>query len=397
MRGYEILSSTWNQQLYLKRSKNTLPRSRPSFPGSRIYVIALRSVRKTTPLPRDRDQAHQSTPPSCARLIDPGNPGPVGGPSPPDPDLGGNPPGRAIRFADLVSGRNAVATANAVDGMPTGNEIYGPALTLPSGALQSFFSTLSGKSHANAIGALLGLGAQARNVPFSRLRTNLGAGMHPGSPTAAVGASDTAPPSSVLPADGSQPAWAELVENWQRLGATGDTSEVRMHTGGIFAGADGAIGCGWRLGSALGYTDSNLRTDGVDGETDISSYSAVVYGGKAFDAGAGKLNLLLGTVYTWHDIYGASTAQVFTELGWALKAGDALTLEPYGGLAWQSAQPCVPGKRRQRRAFGRQPEQPNHRQHAGPAGPPGSYVGRVPRQSQRRRRLAPCLRRRAPH
>ena len=236
--------------------------------------------------------------------------------------------------------------------MPTGNELYRHALTLPNGTPQSFFSALSGESHANAIGALQGLGGQARSVPFSHLRANLGAGLRAGSPTAAVGASDAAPPSSVLPTNGAQPAWAELVGNWQRLGATGDTSEVRMHTGGIFAGADGAIGRGWRLGGALGYTDSNLRTDGVDGKTDIASYTAVVYGGKAFDAGAGKLNLLLGGAYTWHDIhskrrvavggldqtlradYGASTAQVFTELGWALKAGDALTLEPYAGLAW---------------------------------------------------------------
>lgn len=277
---------------------------------------------------------------------------PGGDPSLPGPGSGGNPPARPIRFADLVSGRNAVAAANAVDGMPTGNEIYRHALTLPNGAPQSFFSALSGESHANAIGALQGLGGQARSVPFSHLRANLGAGMRAGSPTAAVGASDAAPPSSVLPTNGAQPAWAELVGNWQRLGATGDTSEVRMHTGGIFAGADGAIGRGWRLGGALGYTDSNLRTDGVDGKTDIASYSAVVYGGRAFDAGAGKLNLLLGGAYTWHDIhskrrvavggldqtlradYGASTAQVFTELGWALKAGDALTLEPYAGLAW---------------------------------------------------------------
>lgn len=283
---------------------------------------------------------------------DPGNPEPGGGPSLPGPDSGGNPPARPIRFADLVSGRNAVAAANAVDGMPTGNEIYRHALTLPNGAPQSFFSALSGASHANAIGALQGLGGQARSMAFSHLRANLGAGMGAGSPTAAMGASDAAPPSSALPASSAQPAWAELVGNWQRLGATSDTSEVRMHTGGLFAGADGAIGRGWRLGGALGYTDSNLRTDGVDGKTDISSYSAVVYGGKAFDAGAGKLNLLLGGAYTWHDIsskrrvavggldqtlradYGASTVQVFTELGWALKAGDAFTLEPYAGLAW---------------------------------------------------------------
>ncbi len=281
----------------------------------------------------------------------------AGSPEPSEPGGPATQPGpdnapRPIRFADLVSGGNAVATANAVDSMPAANEVYRHALSLPNGAPQSFFTALSGASHANAVGALQGLSGQARSLPFSHLRANLGAGMRAGSPTAAVGVSDAAPASSVLPASNAQPAWAELVGNWQRLGATGDTSEARMHTGGVFAGADGAIGAGWRLGGALGYTDSKVRTGGVDDKTDISSYSAIVYGGKAFDAGAGKLNLLLGAAYTWHDIdskrriavggldqtlradYGASTTQLFTELGYALPAGPSLTLEPYAGLAW---------------------------------------------------------------
>ena len=293
------------------------------------------------------------------QVVEPGNPGgpsqpvePVNPGAPSQPDSGGTPPSRPIRFADLVTGRNAVAAANAVDGMPAGNEVYRHALSLTNGGPQSFFTALSGESHANAIGALQGLSGQARSLPFSQLRANLGAGMRAGSPTAAAGASDAAPASSVLPTSNAQPAWAQLVGNWQRLGATGDTSEVRMHTGGLFAGADGAIGAGWRLGGALGYTDSNLRTEGVDDKTDISSYSAIIYGGKAFDAGAGKLNLLLGGAYTWHDInskrriaaggldqtlradYGASTTQLFTELGYAMAVGQSLTLEPYAGLAW---------------------------------------------------------------
>jgi outer membrane autotransporter protein len=236
--------------------------------------------------------------------------------------------------------------------MPADNEVYRHALSLPNGAPQSFFSALSGESHASAIGVLQGAGGQARSVPLSHLRANLGAGLRAGSPTASVGTSDAAPASSVLPTSAAQPAWAELVGNWQRLGASSETSEVRVHTGGVFAGADGAIGAGWRLGGALGYTDSNLRTDGVDGKTDISSYSAIVYGGKAFDVGAGKVNLLLGGSYTWHDInskrriavggldqtlradYGASTTQLFTELGYAIAVGQSLSVEPYAGLAW---------------------------------------------------------------
>lgn len=272
-----------------------------------------------------------------------------------DPDgniQGGSPSTRPIRFADLVAGKNAIATANAVNSMPASDEVYRYALTLPNDAPQSFFSTLSGEAHASAASALQGLSGQARSVPLTQLRANLGAGLRPGVPTAAAGISDAAPASATLPTSNARPAWAQLVGNWQRLGGTNDTVAARLHTGGVFAGADGATGSGWRLGGALGYTDSNLRTDGVDAKTDISSYSAIVYGGKAFDAGPGKLNLMLGAAYTWHDIstqrriavggldqtlradYGASTTQVFTELGWALPIGNALTVEPYAGLAW---------------------------------------------------------------
>lgn len=276
--------------------------------------------------------------------VDPGTPG--------QPIPGGDPSTRPIRFADLVSGRNPAAAANAIDGMPSTHEVYRHALNLPNGAPQSFFSALSGETHANAASAVQGLSSQTRSVPLAHLRANLGAGLSPGAPTAAAGMSDAAPAASTLPGSNARPAWAQLVGNWQRLGATADTAAVRLHTGGVFAGADGAAGNGWRLGGALGYTDSNLRTDGVDAKTDISSYSAIVYGGRAFDAGPGKLNLMLGAAYTWHDLstqrriavggldqtlradYGASTTQVFTELGWALPASATLTLEPYGGLAW---------------------------------------------------------------
>ncbi|MFY0477189.1 autotransporter family protein [Achromobacter marplatensis] len=263
-----------------------------------------------------------------------------------------DPATRPIRFADLVSTPNARATANAVDSMPIGNEVYRSALNLPVGAPPAFFSALSGEVHASTVSALRGIDSQTRNVPFAHLRASLGAGMRPGAPTAGAGLSDVAPAASTLPVFASQPAWAQLVGNWQRLGATSNTAAVRQHTGGVFVGADHAIGSGWRLGGALGYTDSDLRLDGVDAQTDVSSYSAVMYGGQSFQAGSGKLNLLLGGAYSWHDIgserriamggldqtltadYGASTTQLFSELGYAWQASAAFTLEPYAGVAW---------------------------------------------------------------
>lgn len=67
-------------------------------------------------------------------------------------------------------------------------------------------------------------------------------------------------------------------------------------------GADRSVGAGWRLGAALGYTSGTLMVDDRSSKSGIDSYSALLYGGKAFEVGIDHLNWLLGAAYTWHDI-----------------------------------------------------------------------------------------------
>ena len=98
-----------------------------------------------------------------------------------------------------------------------------------------------------------------------------------------------------------------------------------------------------------GYTSSRITVNDRSAKTDVDSYSAIIYGGKAFEAGAGKLNVSGGVAYTWHDVsskrninaagqlqalksdYSASTGQVFTEVGYAIPLNDRVTLEPFVG------------------------------------------------------------------
>jgi len=174
--------------------------------------------------------------------------------------------------------------------------------------------------------------------------------MRPGAPTAQAGGPL---PASSLPSSNAQPAWAELVGNWQTQKDNGNAAQVRQHTGGIFMGADHEVGqSGWRLGGAVGYTDSKVTVDDRASKADVSGYSATLYGGKSFEAGVGKLNFLAGAAYTWHDVsttryasvagvqekltsdYGASTAQLFTELGYSLPLTASTRIEPFVGFAW---------------------------------------------------------------
>lgn len=288
------------------------------------------------------------------RTVTPGGPEP-GGPEPGgDTEPGGptEPGGHIVRFADRVSGGNARAVADATEILGAGHAVYDAAITLPEGAPQGFFSALSGEAHASVASGLANLTHVVSTVPLNHLRGNLSAGMAPGAPTAAVGLSDAASSSSSLPSSLARPAWAQVVGNWQRTGATGNTQAMRQRTGGLFVGADHAMGAGWRLGGALGYTDSTLTVGGLASRADVSSYSAIVYGGKAFPLGASTFNLMAGASYTWHDIdaerrigagglnqqlkadYRASTTQLFGEVGYAVAVTSDLALEPYAGLGW---------------------------------------------------------------
>lgn len=258
-------------------------------------------------------------------------------------------PTRPITFADKAQAGNQRAVANALDSLPASNALHEYILTLPEGAPPTVFNSLSGEAHASVTSSLANAGSTTRTLPLSHLRANLGAGMRPGAPTAQAGGEL---PVSSLPSSNAQPAWAELVGNWQTQQGNGNAAQVKQHTGGVFVGADHAVGGGWRLGGALGYTDGKIRVDDRASKADVSSYSAALYGGKSFQAGAGKLNLMAGASYTWHDIgterrvavagaqqkltadYGASTTQLFTELGYAILLSERASIEPFAGLAW---------------------------------------------------------------
>lgn len=258
-------------------------------------------------------------------------------------------PTRPIAFADAAQTGNQRAVANALDSLPAGNPLHEYILTLPEGATAAAFNSLSGEAHASVTSTLTGLNNSVRAVPLAYLRANLGAGMRAGAPTAQLGGT---PSASALPSSNAQPAWAEVIGNWQTWKGNGDSAQVRQNTGGVFAGVDHALGGGWRLGGALGFTDSKIRVDDRSSQADIAGYSAAVFGGKVFEVGPGKLNVMAGTAYTWHDIsterrasvsgvsqtltadYGASTTQLFAELGYALPMSERVSIEPFAGLSW---------------------------------------------------------------
>ncbi|WP_233233549.1 autotransporter outer membrane beta-barrel domain-containing protein [Bordetella sp. LUAb4] len=244
----------------------------------------------------------------------------------------------------------AYAAANGIStGGGTGaSQVATAVLAMTPGEARAALSMLSGEAYASTPSVLQSLGDTVRTVPLSHFRSNLDAGAIPGRPTAQLGS----PSSDALPQSGAHPVWAQVVGNWRTFSSDGNASRVSQSDGGLFVGGDGAVGGGWRLGGALGYIGSHSSIANVSSRTDVDSYTATLFGGRNFYAGPGHFRFTAGTAYTWHDIetkrdvavgslnqqldssYSASSTQVFTELGYSLPIGDAYTVEPYAGVAW---------------------------------------------------------------
>ena len=206
---------------------------------------------------------------------------------------------REVSFASAAQTSNQRNVANVLDRLPESNPLRQYVLTLPEGAPAGVFDSLSGEAHASMAASLAATSLNVRGVPFKHLRVNLGAGMAPGTPTAQAGDGVMA---SALPSSMAQPAWAEVVGNWQTFKGDGNVGRVTQNTGGVFVGADHAAGAGWRIGGALGFTDGRMKVDDRASKARVGSYTAMLYGGRSVQAGPGKLNLLLGASYTWNDI-----------------------------------------------------------------------------------------------
>ncbi|MDX3894059.1 autotransporter domain-containing protein [Pusillimonas sp.] len=233
-----------------------------------------------------------------------------------------------------VAGRNASADA---------------VMFMQPDARKDALNQLSGELHGSTQAALLQSSSLVSRTLTQRLRANLGAGMLPGAPTAQAGGSVV----GAMPTSAAYPLWAQVVGNWSTLDSDGNAAQVKTDTAGLFIGGDTEVGAGWRVGGALGYTDGRIKVDERDSKSDVSTFTAALYGGNSWKQDNGTLNFLAGAAYSHHDIdsrrtvnvggsqtlkadYRAHTTQLFTELGYAVPVGRRSVVEPYLGLAWLS-------------------------------------------------------------
>ena len=244
---------------------------------------------------------------------------------------------------------NQNATLDGVLSVAGKNASADATLLMQPDARKDALNQLSGELHGSTQAALLQSSSLVSRTLTQRLRANLGAGMLPGAPTAQAGGSVA----GALPTSAAYPLWAQVVGNWNTLDSDGNAAQVKTDTAGLFIGGDTEVGAGWRVGGALGYTDGRIKVDERDSKSDVSTFTAALYGGNSWKQERGTLNFLAGAAYSHHDIdsrrnvnvggsqtlkadYRAHTTQLFTELGYAMPVGQRSVVEPYLGLAWLS-------------------------------------------------------------
>ena len=93
---------------------------------------------------------------------------------------------------------------------------------------------------------------------------------------------------------------------------------------------------------------ANARVSHRSSKATTDNYSLAVYGGKSYEMDSGRLNVMAGLSYTWHDIdserqvaalgqtlksdYSGSTTQLFAEVGYALGEYGEVGIEPFAGI-----------------------------------------------------------------
>jgi outer membrane autotransporter protein len=155
--------------------------------------------------------------------------------------------------------------------------------------------------------------------------------------------------SAVQPAQGGllteRAVWGQGFGSWSKHDGNGNAASTHGTTSGLIVGTDALIDNRYRIGLAVGYSQSTLNVEQRKSLADSADYHIAVYGGTRL----GAIGLRFGTAYSWHDIetrrtivfpgfsdvekahYNANLVQIFGEGGYSAVFGQ-LEIEPFARM-----------------------------------------------------------------
>jgi autotransporter passenger strand-loop-strand repeat protein len=267
---------------------------------------------------------------------------------------------RSADFADYGDTHNRAGVASGLASLDPSSGLVVDALNLNADQIPVLFDQLSGDMHASLTGGLMLLDRDfslfllARSGRNSLARTILAASVP--AFRAAEGYASIHP--RALDSRFANNFWVDA--GYARQGVDGDGNAGRYTLKGpeVSLGYDHIAPSGWLSGVAFRYVDRDMEVNSRLADADIDSYSLAAYGGFQTLFGPGAARLVVGGVYTRHEVdghrrvnvgainqrlesdYHANSYQLFMEGAYALPVG-AVWLEPFVDLAWTSMR--VPG------------------------------------------------------
>ncbi|WP_421917317.1 autotransporter domain-containing protein [Mesorhizobium sp.] len=250
-----------------------------------------------------------------------------------------------IDIADIAETSNQEATAQAIDGLGTGNPLAFAMLMLSNeDAARQALDALSGEMHAAAKGMLVQDSHYVSDMATARIRSALDEVAAPALPVMAYGEGG---PELVAANTQRFAVWGQAFGSWGRIDGNANAAGLDRSTGGFIAGADGAVGDAWRIGVLAGYSHSSFDADNDASSGSSDNYHLGVYGGGRW----GAFGVRAGAAYSWHSIqtdrtvgfpgfddalsanYDAGTTQLFGEAGYRIESPIA-AFEPFANLTY---------------------------------------------------------------
>jgi outer membrane autotransporter protein len=241
----------------------------------------------------------------------------------------------AVAFSTMAQTPNQQSVAVATESLGLGNPVFDAVLQLTAGQAPGAFDALSGEAYASAASII------AQDSIY--LRQAVGGRVWQGLDGAAGGSAATAK----LGAATGLTVWGQGYGAWGSIDGDGNAAAVSRDTGGFFAGVDGAVADGVRLGLVGGYGRSTFQIDDRASSGDIDTYDLGAYGG----ARIGGLGLLGAATYSWNDVsvsrtvafpgyvganaanFDLGTTQLFGEANWRFDLAPSGS-DPTYGKAW---------------------------------------------------------------
>ncbi len=255
-------------------------------------------------------------------------------------------------FEVCALGGNACGAVRGLGSLDYTDPLYLQATGVLEEEVEDLLSQLSGDVYASVNGAMVNNSRYLRDATGAHMREAMGGVSTPNDISAV---SNYAAETPVLTPFGPFEeinsgigVWFTGYGTWSSIDGDGNAAKIKDTAGGMFIGADAAIGAHMRLGALVGYGQSSYEVDARNASGSSDDFTLGLYGGGAWNG----FGVDFGAAYTWHDVtlqrqlnfstfseslqgdYDAGTFQAYGSLGYTFDITEHFQLAPYADLAY---------------------------------------------------------------